>query len=246
MTEKEFEGLFKNTPELEPRAELKDEILARASKELVKKDGSKSKITSASPLKKIRLWIPIAACLVLVLLVAGGAFGLSNEKYTTVYIDVNPSVAISFNRFDKVSHVEYLNADAKTALDGVELEGESSEKALEAVVAAYDRLGYFESEAEMLISAEDDDQELLHRLKSHAEKIKGNKNYTVVTQSLTQEEKEFAKEMGMSPGKYRVISEIIEKDDSYTIDELKSLSMAELNKISKSLEKSNNKNQNKK
>jgi len=68
-------------------------------------------------------------------------------------------------------------------------------------------------------------------------KIKGNRKYKVSGQALSQEEKEEAKESGISPGKYRIISEIIELCPSYTVEELKNLPMAELNKIYKNLAK---------
>ena len=246
MTEKDFEKLFENTSELEPRAELKDEILARAAGELNIKPASTSEKQAPSVFKRLKLWMPLAACFALVLLVLGGAFGLNNEKYQTVYIDVNPSVAIHFNRFDKVSGVDFLNGDAKEALDGVELEGKNPEEAIECVVDVYEKIGYFTTEAVVLISGDAENGELVGRLKAHAEKIKGNKKYTVNGQALTSEEKEEAKDAGISPGKYRIIQEILEKDPSYTFEELKDMPMSVLNKINNSLGQSNKNNQNNK
>lgn len=240
MTDKNFEALYKNSKEIEPRQELKDEILARAYKELEASSNTTEAKKKPSPYKTLKLWIPIAACLMLAVLVLGSAFGLKNEKYQTIYIDVNPSVEIYLNRFERVSGVEFLNDDAKKALSGIKLKGLSPEEALESVVTSYDAHGYFGSEAELYISAidkNDKSAKLIERLQGHAEKIKGEKKYNVNTCKLTKEDKQAASEAGISAGKYRVISQIIELDSSYTIEDLKDKSMSELERLKKSLNK---------
>ena len=125
----------------------------------------------------------------------------------------------------------------------VDLIGCSPEEALELVLTAYTRQGYFEEEAELYISVTDEDdkgsQELLNRLKNHAEKVKGNKNYSVNTLHLSKEAKTEAEELGISPGKYNVISKIIEKLPSYSVEDLKDLPMSELKKLEKEAGKNN-------
>ena len=176
--------------------------------------------------------MPIAACFVFVFILIGGMLGLGNENYQTVYIDVNPSVALNVNRFGKVSSVEYLNDDAKEALDGIKLNGLSAEDALEKMILAYDDEGYFDSDAQIYISTVSEKNKnadkLLAKLSERAEKIKDNRNYSVNTTKLTAGDKAEAKEYGISPGKYRVISEIIEMHPNYTVEDLKDKSMAEL------------------
>ena len=51
------------------------------------------------------------------------------------------------------------------------------------------------------------------------------------TTKLTAENRAEADEYGISPGKYRIISEIIEKYPSYTIEDLKDKTMAELKEL---------------
>ena len=247
MTDKEFEKKLESAPELTPRKELKDEILARAFAQMdnspVAENSEGVSEKSPSPFfKRFKKWIPLAACLVLAILVTAGFLGAKNESYQTIYIDVNPSLEISLNRFDTVSEVNYLNSDAEAALAGVDLIGRSPEEAIELVINELERHGYFTNEAELYISTANEDegsQELLNRLKNHAEKIKGNKNYNVNTSSLSKEERDEAKELGISPGKYNVISKIIEKLPSYTVDDLKDLSMSELKKLEKEANKNN-------
>lgn len=238
MTDKELELMYKSSKELEPRKELKKKILALAID-----TQSPSKTTVAEPktsvYKRLKLWVPIAACLVLAIII-GAAWGLNSENYQTVYIDVNPSVAIQLNRFDNVSGVEALNKDAQGLLADMDLVGLTAEEALCKVIEAFDKKGYLDSEAELYISTEknkDTSGELLERLKKRAEETKGNKGYTVNTCRVTEEERESAKDAGISAGKYQVISQIIELDSTYTVEELKDMSMSELKKLQKELRK---------
>lgn len=234
MTDKDFEKLFKESEEITPRADLKHEILAKAKQEMattaIKKEKRSPRV---SPFAK--RFMPIAACFVFVFILIGGMLGLGNENYQTVYIDVNPSTALNVNRFGKVSSVEYLNDDAKEALDGIKLKGLSAEDALEKMIDAYDDAGYFENGAEIYISAVSEKNKnydkLLSKMQERAEKVKGERGYSVNVNKLTAEDRTVAKEYDISPGKYRVIEQIIEKHPNYTVEELKDMSMAELKKL---------------
>lgn len=231
MADKGFENLFKENEEITPRAELKQEILAKAKRAMSDAAFKKEKkpVRTRSFTKAL---MPIAACFVLVFILIGGMLVLNNENYQTVYIDVNPSVALHVNRFGRVSGVEYLNEDAEKALVGIKLKGLSSEAALEKMINAYDSAGYFNGDAEIYISAvsgkNKNADKLLAKLSEKAEKIKGNRGYSVNVSKPTAEDKTEAKEHGISPGKYRLISEIIEKYPAYTVEDLKDKSMAEL------------------
>ena len=234
MTDKDFEKLFRESEEIKPRADLKNEILGKVKQEMATTAIQKEKKSPRiSPFAK-RL-MPIAACFVFVFILIGGMLGLGNENYQTVYIDVNPSVALNVNRFGMVSSVEYLNEDAEKALNGIKLKGLSAEDALEKMITAYDENGYFDSNAEIYISAVSEKNKnadkLFAKLSERAEKIRGNRNYSVNTTKLTTEDRAEADEYGISPGKYRIISEIIEKHPNYTVEDLKDKSMAELKEL---------------
>ena len=100
------------------------------------------------------------------------------------------------------------------------------------MIKAYDEAGYFEADAEIYISAisnkNKNSDKLLRKLAERAEKVKGEKNYSVNVNELNAHDKSEAEKYGISPGKYRVISEIIEEDSTYTVEDLKDKSMSEL------------------
>lgn len=232
---KKIEALFKASSELSPREELKGEILSRVESECER--GSVAPKRKKSSFRFAKRWIPLTACLLLMVLISGTAVGIGVEEYQTVYVDVNPSVELSVNRLGIVNDVEYINDDAENALKDVKIKGKSAENALEAIINAYGEDGYFDEKAELYISAtgkkEKNTDKLLEGLAKKAEQVKGNKKYTINTIKLTEQEKEDARASGISAGKYKVICEIIEGDSSYTVEELKDMSMSELKKLQK-------------
>ena len=229
MTDRELKALFKDSAELAPPPEAKEKILLRATAEMENKKAKNKNSFFSNFTKKL---MPIAACFVFVVLIAGVVLGVGSGNYHTVYVDVNPSAALHVNRFGKVKDVEYLNTDAKKALKGVKLKGLTAEDALEEMIKAYDEAGYFEADAEIYISAisnkNKNSDKLLRKLAERAEKVKGEKNYSVNVNEHNAHDKSEAEKYGISPGKYRVISEIIEEDSTYTVEDLKDKSMSEL------------------
>jgi hypothetical protein len=131
--------------------------------------------------------------------------------------------------------VEAINDDGKEVIKGVKLKGLSMEKALEKIIHAYDDNGYFIEQAELYISTESKNDKktdkTLSKLEKKAKKVKGDKKYNVNVIKLSKDDKKLAKDLGISPGKYKVILEIIEKNPTLTVDELKDKSMSELKSI---------------
>lgn len=161
----------------------------------------------------------------------------AEEATTYVSLRINPEVELLADEDGTVIASNAINEDAKDALDGVKLTGRQAEDALELVINKYDEVGYFDKEADVCISAVEekgkDADKLLKKLQKRAEKIRGNKKYSVTVLKLTKADKAQAKENGISPGKYRIISEIIAIDPSYTVDDLKDKTMQELKNILK-------------
>lgn len=161
----------------------------------------------------------------------------AEEATTYVSLRINPEVELLADEDGTVIASNAINEDAKDALNGVKLTGRQAEDALELVINKYDEVGYFDKEADVCISAVEekgkDADKLLKKLQKRAEKIRGNKKYSVTVLKLTKADKAQAKENGISPGKYRIISEIIAIDPSYTVDDLKDKTMQELKNILK-------------
>lgn len=229
MKNKSFERLYQESAELTPRPEAKNEILAQAKQELsahhVRVESKKR-----AP-KRRKVWTAIAACCAMIAIVFSTLFGFYQENYQTVYVDLNPSISMEINRLGTVNDVHYLNADAEEALAGVSLEGKKAEKALEKILKAYAKAGYFDSKtAELYISAVGKNKKtdkLLEKLQKRAEKVCG-KSCNVNVIKCTKAERDAAKAEGLSVGKYAVISQILDKYPDLTLDELRDKPMKDL------------------
>lgn len=243
MTQKDIEKLFSESEGLDMSHVNKDDVLAKAKQEIyfgasAKAEPEKEKGALPRFFTKRRL-IPTLAGVALAFTVFAGALGLYNENFQTVYIDINPSVALKLNRFERVVGVEYLNNDAKNLLAGVKLVGCDASDALATVITACDNAGYVNASSEIYISAESnndkDSEKILTKLKARAEASKGQESetYTVNTYKASKTEKENYKKEELSPAKYNIIREIIDEDDDYEIDDLKSKTMDELKRIKK-------------
>lgn len=242
MTNKDIEKIekmFEDCDGLDMSHVKKDDILAKAKQEMyfaTKSEETKEK--SAFPLffTKKR-FVPIMAGVALAFMICIGSIGVYAENYQTIYIDINPSVALKLNRFERVIGVEYLNEDAAALLADTKLVGCDATKALETVITACNSAGYVKDDSEIYISAsakeEKNSEKLLQKLKGHAETMREEKDetYAVSTYNAKKDEKKEIEKSSLSPAKYKVIKDIIDEDESFDMEELKGKSMEELRKI---------------
>lgn len=245
MTERDIEKMLEECGELDMSHVKKEDILAKAKQEIYfgasKKEESTKKKSSFPLLFTSKRFVPIVAGAALAVTLCFGMIGLYNENFQTVYIDINPSVALKLNRFDRVIGVEYLNDDAKNLLSNVKLVGTNSTDALSTIITACDTAGYVNANSEIYISATAKDDEssekTLQKLKGHAETMREVKDEScnINTYNAKKNDKKDYKKESLSPAKYELINEIIAADSSYTLEMLKNKSMKELNDIKRAL-----------
>ena len=240
MTQKDIEKMLEESGGLDTSHLNKDDILAKARQEMyfgASAEESKNTKRSSSPFRFKKRFIPLLAGAALACTICVGMIGIYNENFQTIYIDINPSVALKLNRFERVIGVEFLNEDAKALLSNTKLVGCDATSAVQTVITACDSAGYVKEDSEIYLSAsakqEKASEKLLNKLKGHTETMGKDQNeaYSVNTYNAKKgEKKEFEKE-SLSPAKYNIIKEIIEEDDDYKLEDLKGKSMSELNKI---------------
>ena len=103
------------------------------------------------PRQRLR-WQRLAAACVLLVLCAGGIFSwLWFSTKAVVSIDVNPSVALSLNRFEYVIDTQAGNTDGAEVLDDVSLKNLKLSTALDALMGAMSRKGYLDDQAQISV-----------------------------------------------------------------------------------------------
>ncbi|NCB63200.1 MAG: hypothetical protein EOM52_06230 [Clostridia bacterium] len=116
MKKQEIEQALRRASDQLPRANYE-----RAAHTPVQRMEVHDYITRQTPTpRRPRRLIPLAAAACLLLLICGGGWYYNQFMmvYSTLYLDINPSFAITLNREDKVLDVEAQNDDAAALLEG--------------------------------------------------------------------------------------------------------------------------------
>lgn len=213
-------------------------------------------LNSATTKKKNRMWpkMLIAACLALAII--GGAGGIIwNRNYSVasiVSIDVNPSIELRINSNEKVLSCRGMNDDAERILedmnDGLDLEGVKLDVAVNALIGALLREGYFDSiSSAVLVSVEDNDESRSARIQQDLvswidDVLKSSSPGTsVYSQNASKSDIEsLAHDSCMSTGKATLIQRIINEKGlgNSAFSELSVMSVKELWELLKTNEDS--------
>ncbi len=167
------------------------------------------------------------ACLALVMLSFGG-WRFYMTPVSAVSIDVNPSIELGVNRFDRVVAVEGYNDEGIDLAESVNLKNLNYSDAIETLFASETMQSYVAEDGLVSITVigtdERKSEEMISRIRScsyagspDVECHKGNRT-----------EVKAAHEAGMSFGKYRAFLEIKDFDPEITINDVQELTMRQM------------------
>ena len=168
--------------------------------------------------------LPVAACLVLVLLGAGWLYATPT---VSIYIDVNPSVELAVNRFDRVVSATGRNDDGQALLESLDLRNLDCTQAVEELLQAEPVASLLESGQALSIGVVGGDGGQAGRVLAQMESC---------TQSLENThcclgeagEVEAARELGLSYGKYRALLALQALDPTVTAGDVQALSTGQI------------------
>lgn len=158
----------------------------------------------------------VVTAVVLALGVSGAAYSYTApSKY--VNFDINPSVELVTNMYDKVIDVKPLNEDGIKLVETLDLENKDIKEAMDILTKAAVDGGYFKEglENEVLVTvasnneeaSKEEEQELGEVVKEELKE--DNLEATpVTTQNINLERKAEAEKLGISPGKYHLIEKL--------------------------------------
>ena len=186
------------------------------------------------------LWIGLSTAVVAVcvcLFIGLGYFNNNMRVASTIGIDVNPSITVTVNKKEKVLDVTANNDDAKIILEGMDLAGSDINVAINALIGSMVKNGYIDELANSILISVDNPnsaesealrQKIVDELNAF---INSGNNISVVSQSITSssDKESLANSYGISVGKLELIEKLIAKNNLYTYEELKNLSINELN-----------------
>ena len=159
-----------------------------------------------------------AVCVVVRFIVGGMLF---TTPTASVSMDVNPSIELSLNRFDRVLIATPKNKDAERVLSGLELKNRTYAEALQLIVVSQQELGYLQDGSDMVFAVQSDNtkqqEKLLQESGVYAGRIVGQQHTTCY--AVNNQDWEEAHQHGVSPGKYKAIQELQQYDATVTLGE---------------------------
>ena len=172
----------------------------------------------------------------IVLLISVGIFGYFFYMTETAVldIDVNPSIELSLNRFDRVVGMHAYNEDGSRILNGIDIQNKSYQDALSAIINEMTEAGYIKEEgrftATLMTDGKKDSSEKLNELKDYINMLLEYDTPSVQQEvfSVDSTTKEHAHQENITPAKYLAILELQEVDPSVSIDECRDHSIDEI------------------
>lgn len=194
--------------------------------------GSKAKRTN--PLTKRVVAVACAA----ILLCGASVVAYAYYKTPTSYIslDINPSVELGVNAFDKVISAEAYNNDGKIILEDQNVINSDVKTAVNTLVVSAANNGFIEKDGSSVISitAETDDQSTAKLLESEAEKGVNNAITETGTTAIVRKDnvalarRDEARRLGITPGKLNLIQKLQALDPAITVDQYKNAKVKDI------------------
>ncbi len=167
-----------------------------------------------------------AACLIVFLLGAGG-FGIYFTPTSAVSIDINPSLELEINRFDKVISVKGYNTDGEALASSLDIRHLDYNDALDCILEN-EEISTLLSENEVLSITVTGSNEIQSR-----QILADTQAFTASNQNIyccegNSHEVETAHEAGMSFGKYQAFQQLQQLDPSVTEQDAQEMTMSEI------------------
>lgn len=187
----------------------------------------------------------VAATLALVIALGAGVgtWQSGHAVASTVSLDVNPSIEIKVSKNERVLDVIPLNEDAKTVIGDMDFERSDLDVTINALIGSMLRNGYLNELANsILISVDDSNAErgkaLETRLAGEIDTLlqSGSFQGSILSQTITADNELYAlaQQHNITPGKAKLIQQIVVQNTRYTFEDLAPLSINDLNLISES------------
>ena len=202
-----------------------EEELKERTKEYLSEKVYARKKKRTSPLRN---FAAAAACALLVFLAGGSYLYFTPTAYISV--DVNPSLELGINRFDRIVSVTGYNEDGKALADSLDLKYMDYSDALEALLADQDMEVYLSDNADVVLTvagkSENQSSQILETVESCA-----SSHENVHCHSGDTEEIHHAHNAGLSFGKYQAYLTLKELDPSVTLEEIQDMTMSQIREL---------------
>lgn len=197
---------------------LKQDTLAYLQKEMSRRQKVKR-----------RVWAYAVACAALLLTVSVLFYGLYTTPVSYISMDVNPSIELALNLFDRVVGCEGYNEDGRQLVSEVDVSNMTYTEAVETLLASRQMQGYLNQQGAKLVFTVSSDKE--EELAAGLQNCQGYQEHHASCHIAEADTIQSAHEAGLSVGRYQIYQELLENGVSITPEECRNLSMKELREL---------------
>jgi len=174
----------------------------------------------------------IVAAAAAVMLLCFMPYNLYSAEAAYLDIDVNPSIELGLNKFDRVISVKAYNEEGQEVLDNVSIKNKSYEDALLILIEEMISLGYIKNEAlfTATLQTQENEEEWLDALQNYINSVL-QANHVIVEQDIfavDADTKTHAHDENLTPAKYLAILEAQEVDPDATFDNCRDHTISEI------------------
>lgn len=150
-----------------------------------------------------------------------------------ISMDINPSIELAVNRFDRVISVEGWNNDGKELASSLDVWNLEYSEAVNQILENEEVAALLSNDGIMTVAVVGENETQTAQILSGVQSCTaGEKNVYCYSASLEEVETD---ELGLSYGKYRAFLEVQELDPSITTEEVRNMSMREIRDLIQTL-----------
>lgn len=173
-----------------------------------------------------------AVCMICVLVLGIEGYLWIQTPVSYISIDVNPSIELALNRFNRVVSAEAYNEEAEEILKGLSLKWKNYTEAMEEIVDGKEMNVYLTDGSELVFTVATDGGQN-EELTSEIEEYCGNTGRKCHSYNADADIVDEAHENGLSVGKYYAYLQLYQYDDTVTVDDCKGMSAAHIHGLAR-------------
>ncbi len=195
---------------------------------------SKETVSNIGTLRKI---VSIAAVFMIIFSLSYGVYSY-NTPYSYVSVDINPSVEITANVFDRIINIEGINNDGEKLVSLKHYKNKKVRDGIGNIIESAVKEGYIKPEYSnmVLLTIASRDTEKSERIEKDIEEVVGKEintseiDSTIYIEKVETKKHDDAKNLGISPGKYLLIEKMKESEPEIKYEDWKEAPVREIMK----------------
>ena len=195
--------------------------------------GAIQKREQAKPYARFRRFAVALACLVFIILPGFFSYQLYFTPSAYVDVDVNPSLALTLNRFDRVIDAYAYNPDGEAVLEASNVRHKKYNDAIGILIDIMLQKGFAPEDSLISVTLQTNNGDKEPRMLSVIQSAVRNHHSTARIEAFTvgDQMRNAAYTLNLSPAKYLAIQELIEVDPTVTVDGCKHRSIIEIRQM---------------